>query len=105
LSVIPPQIRHTLDVVVHPEPNWTDPVPDWCGVPCRIGRVELWLPIVGLAPLRPFSLLVLLPVQSVSFQPPFIHLGIQFFIEYGASLLFDCSSASATSSWGRVVIP
>jgi hypothetical protein len=104
-SVVPPQIRHDLDLVVLPEPAWPGSVPDWWGVPCRIGRVELWLPIQGGPPLRSFSLLVLLPARTVPFAPPYIILGSQFLVEYGVELTLNCSSRNPRVCPGQLVIP
>jgi hypothetical protein len=105
ISVVLPQIRHDLDLMVHPEPAWTGPVPDWGGVPCRIGRVETWLPIQQGPPVRPFSLLVLLPTRTVPFAAPFIHLGNQFLLEYGVQLSLDCSGHDPRACPARFVIP
>src|SRR4051794_29609182 len=63
-SVTQPQFRHDLDLVIELEPAWSGPVPDWHGAQCRVGRAEVWLPVPGGQPLRPFSLLVLLPRQT-----------------------------------------
>jgi hypothetical protein len=104
-SVVPPQLRHDLDLVVHPELAWTGPVPDWLGVPCRVGRVELWLPVLGGQPLRPFPLLALLPRQTVPFLPPYAILGTQFLVERGATLRLDCSSGAPATCAGELVIP
>jgi hypothetical protein len=104
-SVVPPQIRFDLDLLVHPEPRWTGAVPDWRGVPCRIGRVDLWLSVQSGFPLRRLSLLVLLPTRNVPSAPPFVHLGIQFFLEHGATVAVDCSSNSPVGSAGRIVTP
>jgi hypothetical protein len=101
-----PQIRHDLDVVVLPEPSWSSgAVPDWCGVPCRVGRVEMWLPVLGSDLKRCFSVLVLLPRQNVPHALPFVYLGVQFYLEYRADLTFSCSSSSPHTSTGQLVIP
>lgn len=74
-SIIPPRIRHDLDMVVDPEPAWTGDVPDWRGAPCRVGRVTIWLqPVSG--GFRSFSLLALLPRRNVPEADVFVHLGL-----------------------------
>jgi hypothetical protein len=99
-----PFTRHQLDAVVMPEPGWTGPVPDWQGIPCKIGRVEMWLFVEGnLAP-HSFSLLVLLPKREAPDAPPFVHLGVQFLLEYRARVRLDASSGSATVSHGQLLI-
>lgn len=104
-SVVTPKIRHDLDLVVHPEPRWTDAVPDWQDIPCQIGRVELWLPIQGPPPVRPFSLLVLLPRRNVLPALPYVYLGAQFILEHRGRLLLDCSAGTAEGSRGQMVFP
>jgi hypothetical protein len=105
LSVILPQIRHDLDLVVEPEPQWTGAVPDWEGIPCRIGRVQLWLPVQGNLPLRPFSLLALFPKRMARHALPYVYLGIQFCLEYRARVVLDGSSGLADTSMGQLIIP
>src|ERR1700736_2410757 len=62
LSVIPPAVLERFDLVITPEPGWKGQVPTWFGVPCRIGRVKMWLRVLGEpAPYREFSLLTILP--------------------------------------------
>lgn len=103
LSVLPPTIREELDVVVTPVRGWKGKIPLWFGIPCRVGRVTTWLPILeppGLQ--REFSLLVLLPQDDLEDAPPFIHLGTQFLLEYRGQLSCDCSSPT---NLGLLVIP
>src|SRR5438067_5763710 len=45
ISVIPAAVLQMLDLVIKPAPGWRGQVPSWFGIPCRIGRVALWLPI------------------------------------------------------------
>ncbi len=103
LSVIPPTVFERLDLVSLPERGWRGQVPSWFGVPCRIGRVTLWLSVEG-APgtYRPLSLLALLPRHDLEDAPPFIQLGTQFLHEHRAELRLDCSSPAGE---GRLVIP
>ena len=103
LSVVPPTIRQNLDLVVMPVPGWRGQIPTWFGIPCRIGRATIWLPVqAGPIPYREFSLLVLLPTQDLEDAPPFIHVGTQFLLEYKAKVQLDCSSIEGL---GRLVIP
>lgn len=93
LSVVPPTIRAHLDLVIAPVPGWKGHVPTWFGVGCRVGRVELWLPVEETpGQYRRFSLLALLPRHHLDDAPPFIHLGTQFLLEYRAHVRLDCSS-------------
>src|SRR5712692_7374819 len=58
LLVIPRTVLERLDLVIGPERAWKGQVPTWFGVPCRIGRVKLWLSLLEEAePYREFSLL------------------------------------------------
>jgi hypothetical protein len=98
LSVILPSIRDPLDLVWTPELHWSGPVPDWRGLPCRIGRVEMWLPIAATAVLRPFSLLALLPERDPPEWLPYVLLGVQFLQEYRAVVSLDCSQVPAAGS-------
>jgi hypothetical protein len=103
LSVIPPDALARLDLVRQPERGWRGQVPPWFGVPCRIGRVTLWLPVEETpGTYREFLLLALFPRREVEDGPPFIQLGTQFLLEYGAELHLDCSPPI---SEGRLVIP
>ena len=105
LSVVGPQLRHDLDLEVRPEPRWTGAIPDWQGIPCRLGRVEMGLPVQGSQLLRPFSLLVLLPRRTALHALPYIYLGLQFLLECRAKLALDCSSGAPPTLPGRLVIP
>jgi hypothetical protein len=103
LSVIPRAIQHDLELVVAPVRGWKGQVPAWFGVPCRIGRVTVWLPVEDdSSPHRDLSLLALLPTQDLEDAPPFIHLGTQFLLEHQVQVVIDCSSPGAT---GRLIIP
>jgi hypothetical protein len=103
LSVIPPTVLERLDVVIVPEPGWRGQVPTWFGVPCRIGRVRMWLSILEAArPYREFALLAIFPRHDLEDAPPFVQLGTQFFLEHRAELLLDCSSPTRE---GRLIIP
>jgi hypothetical protein len=103
LSVIPLPIRELIDVAISPARGWKGQVPTWFGIPCRVGRVKLWLPIEeGPGSHREFSLLVLLPEQELEDASPLIHLGTQFLLEYHADVHLDCSSSAGQ---GRLVIP
>jgi hypothetical protein len=103
LSVIPPTVFERLDLVVLPERGWKGQVPTWFGIPCRIGRVTMWLAVQEAAgPYREFSLLALFPRHDLEDAPPFIYLGTQFLLEYRAELRLDCSSPTAE---GRLLIP
>jgi hypothetical protein len=90
---------------MRPEPNWSGAVPDWLGIPCRVGRVEVWLPLQSGPPYRPFSLLALLPRQEPPDLLPFAFLGVQFLIEYNARIELDCSSGDPLSCTGQLIIP
>lgn len=81
LSVMTPSLRGPIDPVITPEPGWQAPVPDWRGIPCRIGRVVLWLPDDDPFVLRAFPLLVLLPVRDPPEWLPYVLLGVQFLME------------------------
>jgi hypothetical protein len=98
LSVILPSIRDPLDLVCASEPGWSAPVPDWRGIPCRIGRVEMWLPIEDTFLLRPFSLLALLPERDPPEWLPYVLLGAQFLQEYQAVVHLEGSQAPALGS-------
>jgi hypothetical protein len=100
--VIVPQIRDGLDIEVTPEPGWAQSVPPWHGVPCAVGRVQIWLPVYGHLPYRPFSLLGLLPQHDPPDALPYIYLGVQFLLEYRATLVLDCSQGPGG---GRLRIP
>jgi hypothetical protein len=103
LSVIPPTTREALDIVVAPVSGWRGSVPAWFGIPCRIGRARIWLPIEENAgELREFEILVLLPKRELDEAPPFIHLGTQFLLEYHSQVVLDGSSPTTP---GRLVIP
>jgi hypothetical protein len=103
LSVIPAAIRQMLDLVIKPVSGWRGQIPFWFGIPCRIGRAALWLPIQeNPGEYREFSLLVLLPQRELKDAPPFIHLGTQSLLEYGAQVFIDGSSISLP---GKISIP
>jgi hypothetical protein len=98
LSVILPSISDPLDLVWRPEPGWAGPVPDWRGIPCQVGRVEMWLPLEGTFLLRPFSLLALLPNHDPPEWLPYVLLGVQFLQENRAVVRLDCGQTPAAGS-------
>lgn len=103
LSVMPPGITERFDLDLLPERGWRGQVPAWFGVPCRVGRVTIWLPVLeGPALLRALSLLALFPRSGVADAPPFVQLGTQFLLEHRAELHLDYSSAAGE---GRLMIP
>jgi hypothetical protein len=82
-----------------------DPVPfdaplSWCGVPCRLVRVRIGLPILGSLVARPFKLLALLAEREVEDTPPLLRLGAEFLHANRASV-----QLSASPCEGRLVIP
>ena len=100
--MILPSVRDPLDLAWAPEPRWGGPVPDWRGIPCRLGRVEMWLPGEGTLLLRPFSLLALLPERDPPEWLPYALLGVQFLQEYRVVVRLDCGQAPAA---GSLLIP
>jgi hypothetical protein len=92
-----------LDVAIAPVRGWKGRIPTWHGIPCRIGRVKLWLAIEeGSGSYRKFSVLALLPQDEPPDSSTLIHLGTQFLLEYQAQVHLDCSSIQGR---GRLVIP
>jgi hypothetical protein len=89
-----PSIRDRLDVVCTPEPTWTGGGGEWRGLPCEVGRVQLWLPVQETFLLRAFSLLVLLPEREPPDWLPYVLLGTQFLFEYQAVVTLDCSAGT-----------
>jgi hypothetical protein len=72
----------------------------WCGVPCRLVRIRIGLPVVDSPSPRPFTLLALLPTEEVEDVPPILRLGAEFLTAHKASVrLF---SAPCT---GDLIIP
>jgi hypothetical protein len=103
LTVMPPTVRDRFDIEILPEPGWKGHIPSWFGIPCRLGRVTIWLPILeGPAPLRPLSLLALFPAKELEDSPPFVQLGTQFFLEHRTGLSIDYSSPMGE---GRLLVP
>jgi len=88
--------------MVMPERGWKGQIPTWFGVPCRIGRVKMWLSVLEAELPREFALLALLPRHDLEDAPPFVQLGTQFLLEYRAKLDLDCSSPTIG---GRLLIP
>jgi hypothetical protein len=85
ISLIPREVQDRLELVISPERGWRGQIPSWFGVPCRIGRVQHWLPIEEEAGrYRDFALLALLPREDPDDAPPFILLGTQFLLEFQA---------------------
>ena len=105
LSVIPPYLRHQLDLDVLPVSGWSGAIPDWRGIPCQIGRVQACLPIMGSFLPRQFSTLVLLPRREPPDPLPYAYLGVQFLIEYQAQVELDCSTGAPHSCSGQLLIP
>jgi hypothetical protein len=101
-SVLIPSLRDPIDPVILPEPHWQGPVPDWQGIPCRIGRAELWLPYGDSLTLRPFSPLVLLPERDPPQWLPYALLGVQFLTEYHAAVSLPCAPGGGP---GQLTIP
>jgi hypothetical protein len=102
LSVVPPTIRNDMALDVYPVRGWRGQIPSWFGVPCRIGRVTIWLPIVeNNGQLQSFSLLALFPQQELTDAPPYIHLGAQFFVEHQVQVVLDGQNPSSS----RLVLP
>jgi hypothetical protein len=90
LSVVSPSIREGLDLETFPVPGWTGVVPTWMGIPCRIARATVWLPILDpLGSYRSLPILVLLPQEDLPDAPPFIHLGAQFLLEHHVQVVLD----------------
>ncbi len=103
LSVIPRAARESLDLVIEPEAGWRGQVPTWLGVPCRIGRATLWLPVdEEPGRHRDLSFLALLPRHDLDDAPPFIQIGTQFLLEHRIQTHLD---ATSTVSPGRLTIP
>ena len=102
LSVILPAIRDSVDLVWTPDPSWAGAVPAWRGIPCQVGRAQVWLPVQGTALLRPFSLLGLLPRHDPPDWLPYVLLGAQFVQQYRATVTLDCSQSPGRH---RLVIP
>jgi hypothetical protein len=103
LSVIRPSALKGIDLEIMPERGWRGHVLTWRGVPCRLGRVRVWLPIEeGPDVLRPLPLLALFPKEDVEDAPPFVQLGTQFLLEHKVQLTLDASSIQGE---GRLVIP
>lgn len=83
LTVIAPTIKTNLNLDVRPVRGWRGQVPSWCGIPCRIGRVTLWLPCAETpGQLQSFDGLAIFPQADLPDAPPYILLGTQFFLEY-----------------------
>jgi hypothetical protein len=102
LSVVPPAIRDGLDLVIYPARGWKGAVPTWFGIPCRIGRAEVWLAVQEDQGLRqPFSILVLLPQQDLEDAAPFVYLGAQFLVEHKVRVLLEGSAGGSD----RLVFP
>jgi hypothetical protein len=102
LSVMPQTARNGLDPVILPAPGWQGLAPTWLGVPCRVGRVTLWLPIQEIpGHFRSLSLLALLPQQDIPDAPPFIQLGVQFLLEHHVQVVLNEAATGAN----RLVIP
>ncbi len=103
LSVIPRPFQQSLAFVIRPDTAWRGQAQTWRGVPCRIGRVSLWVPSEETAGLlRELSLLALLPRHEVEEVPPYVLLGTQFLIEHRAQVVLDGSVPGAV---GKLVIP
>jgi hypothetical protein len=103
LSVIPPTVLERLDLVIVPEKGWKGRVPTWFGIPCRIGRVTIWLSILEEPKLyREISLLALFPRHDLEDAPPFVQLGTQFLLENRGNLVLDCSLPPGT---GQLLFP
>lgn len=88
-----------------PESGWVTAPPDWHGIPCRIGRVQVWLPVQGALALRPFSLLALLPTRDSLVALPYVYLGTQFLVEHWVELVIDCLAGVPSATSGRLLIP
>ena len=103
LTVMPPTVTERFDLEILPEPGWKGQIPSWFGIPCRLGRVTIWLPVLeGPAPLRDLSLLALFPRGELEDSPPFVQLGTQFLLEHRAELCVDYTSPNGD---GRLLIP
>jgi hypothetical protein len=102
ITIIPQDLRDSLDLEITPVPGWTGRTPTWMGIPCRIGRVTLWLPVLeNPGQYRSFSVLVLLPQQEVVDTPPYIRIGIQFLMEYQIQVVLEGDSSGSS----RLLIP
>jgi hypothetical protein len=102
LSIVPPTTRDDMNLDVYPVPGWRGQVPSWFGIPCRIGRVKVWVPTVeNPGQLLPYSVLALFPRQDLTDAPPYIHLGAQFFLEHGVQVILDGQAVSNS----RLVLP
>jgi hypothetical protein len=101
-SVVPPAVRNALDLDIRPARGWKGTSLTWYGIPCRLGRATVWLPVQETPGIhRDLSMLVLLPDEELTDAAPFVHLGAQFLREYHARVSLDCSPPGA----GRLLIP
>ena len=91
VSIMLRSLRDRLDVVWTPEVPPSGMEPQWRGIPCRMGRVPLWLPLQGNEPLRELSLLVLVPEHDPVDGLPYVLLGTQFLLEHRSTAHLDCS--------------
>ncbi len=109
ISVLPPRVVANLQLDVLPLPGWVGrQVPDWCGIPCRIGYLILDFPVeASPAPIR-LVVWVRVPERSEPWMPAYLLLGTHFLRHYQAEVSIELARVNyarrLTQPCGRILV-
>jgi hypothetical protein len=106
VSVIPQNIWQAHQLAWHPLSGpWPQGLLTWLGVPCLIGRTDIWLAIPEWPFLRgpfPFIAKFAQALPSGLMGPPPVLLGLNFLADQGADTNFQCHTPPSA---GAITLP
>jgi hypothetical protein len=106
LSVVPYAVHHFRSFSWQPLPGpWVPGLTNWLGVPCSVGRMDVWIPIAEAPYYRgPFSFIAKFALATPSNVPPNlpILLGLNFLADHRAETEFQCH---ALPQAGAILLP
>ena len=106
LSVVPYSVHHAQNLTWQALPGpWPPGFTSWLGVPCAIGRMEVWAPDPQASRFHgPWMFIAKFALATPANQPPNLPvlLGLNFLADHHADTRFRCH---ATGTTGSILIP